>query len=787
MRCQGGRVGSARGDAVRAFLTYLTRHSPTPWTRYGVTIAAMLLVTLFRILVPLDAAPFLLYLPVVFLVSVALGRGPGDLASLLSALCAASFFVKPGAPWWRITTAQYVSLVEYVIVSAAMVRVCGALRGVLIDNEVARGRLQAIVDTVPVGILLAEAPSGRLVDRNRRMDDIVGAPGARTKTLEDYSRWRAFHADGRRVEAAEYPLALVIAGAREASLQVHYERRDGSRVWLDLAAAAIRDSAGAVTGAVVAVADIDATKSAEAAREHLLEEVDRRRLEAEEAREAAEAANRAKSAFLANMSHELRTPLSAVIGYAELLEEEAQELAQTVSMKDLGKIKSNAKHLLGLINDVLDLSKVEANKMETFLETIRVADFVREAAESVSTLVSNKNNTLVMDVPDDVGTMRSDAIKLRQCLFNLLSNACKFTEDGEVKVSVRREKTSDADWMRFAVEDTGIGMTAEQLARLFERFSQADESTTRRFGGTGLGLALSRAFAKLLGGDLTVTSQKGRGTCFNLRLPAMAPARVEVAAASEDNAEEAVGSGSLVLVIDDEASQRDLLTRFLQRQGYAVRTAVDGRSGLNLARSLKPRVVLLDVMMPDMDGWSVLKALKGDEDTASIPVVMVSFVADAATSSAMGAAAAVSKPVDWSRLKRILEPFRDADGDVLVVDDDADTRDRLRTVLERNGWTVREAGNGIEALDRVSEARPRLILLDLTMPVMDGFSFLERLRERPGCSNVPVVVLSARDMSSDERDKLVGADRVLRKDKTDLGTLALTLRSIQGEDTTAQS
>ena len=528
------------------------------------------------------------------------------------------------------------------------------------------------------------------------------------------------------------------------------------------------------------MSDVDARRRAEEAKEHLLEEVDQQRREAEAAKEAAEAANRAKSAFLANMSHELRTPLSAVIGYAELLEEEAEELEQTVSLRDLGKIKSNAKHLLGLINDVLDLSKVEANKMATFIETIEVAGFVHEAADTVSTLVDAKSNTLVLDVPDSVGEMRSDAVKLRQCLFNLLSNACKFTEKGRVTLRVRREKDdAGLEWLSFVVKDTGIGMSAEQLARLFQRFSQADESTTRKFGGTGLGLALSRAFAKLLGGDITVESEEGKGTSFALRVPAVAPAKGE--AAIEDFAGHDVkATGTLILVIDDEASQRELLTRFLQRQGYAVRAAADGRSGLDLARTLKPRVVLLDVMMPDMDGWSVLKALKADEATAAIPVVMVSFVADAPTSVAMGATAAVTKPVDWPRLKRILEPFRDAVGDVLVVDDDADTRDRLRVVLERNGWTVREAGNGIEALDRVREACPRVVLLDLTMPVMDGFSFLERLREEPGCSEVPVVVLSARDISTDERDKLAGADRILRKDSTDLATLATRLKGVAG-------
>ena len=504
-----------------------------------------------------------------------------------------------------------------------------------------------------------------------------------------------------------------------------------------------------------------------------------------EARDAAEEHSRAKSRFLANMSHELRTPLSAVIGYSEMLEEEAEELRQDSLLKDLGKIKSNAQHLLGLINDVLDLSKVEAEKMEVYAENIDVAEFVRDAAGTVDALVAKKGNTLVVEVAEDVGAARTDAVKLRQCLFNLLSNAAKFTEGGTISLGAAREfdAASDVDWLTFTVRDTGIGMNPEQVGRLFERFTQADESTTRNYGGTGLGLALTKAFSHLLGGDVTVESTEGRGTSFTLRIPAAAPEQVvEPLPTAPENQ---VGVGDLVLVIDDEANQRELMTRFLERQRFAVRTAGDGRTGLDLARALKPRAILLDVMMPEMDGWSVLAALKADPETACIPVVMVSFVADAALSASLGAVEAVPKPVDWTRLRTILDQFRAADGDVLVVDDDADMRHRVRTVLERNGWTVREAGNGREALDQVRHGVPRLVLLDLTMPVMDGFSFLDRLRVMPGCTDVPVVVLSARDVTAAERDRLSEADRVLRKGDASLQDIATELRKLDNRQTDA--
>ncbi|MCJ2132744.1 response regulator [Methylobacterium sp. J-026] len=436
-----------------------------------------------------------------------------------------------------------------------------------------------------------------------------------------------------------------------------------------------------------------------------------------------------------------------------------------------------------MINDVLDLSKVEAEKMELYPEDIDVAAFVMDAAATVEALVGKKGNVLVLDVADGVGRARTDAVKLRQCLFNLLSNAAKFTEGGTITLSAAREVDPAGDRLRFTVQDTGIGMNAEQVGRLFERFTHADESTTRNYGGTGLGLALSRAFAQLLGGDITVDSVEGEGTSFTLRVPAAPPEQaVEAAPAAPENQ---VTVGDLVLVIDDEANQRELMTRFLERQRFAVRTAGDGRTGLDLAKALKPRAILLDVMVPEMDGWSVLAALKADPETAGIPVVMVSFVADAALSASLGAVEAVPKPVDWARLRTILDQFRAADGDVLVVDDDADMRHRLRTVLERNGWTVCEAGDGSEALDRIRHGVPRLVLLDLTMPVMDGFSFLDRLRDLPGCAEVPVVVLSARDITAAERDRLSEADQILRKGDTSLLNIATESRKLDNRQTDA--
>ena len=637
------------------FLRLLSRRGLPAWVGYAAVAALIGVATVVRLLVPLDTAPFLLYLPAVFLISTAFGRGPGIAGAAASTVFAAFLFVRASGEA-HLTTAQVVALVQYVLISAGMILVCDALRRVLTENE---------------GLVA---------------------------TLNDAN----------------------------ASL-------------------------------TTSQATLEAAKA-----------------EAEAAMEAAEAANRAKSSFLANMSHELRTPLSAVIGYSEMMEEEVEDLGEGGLLKDIGKVKSNARHLLSLINDVLDLSKIEAGRMDTYAEEVDVADMVAEVKGTVGGLVARKNNRFVIDLGRDLGTMRTDVVKLRQCLFNLISNAAKFTEAGRITLGVRRS----GDGLEFRVADTGIGMTAEQLGRLFQRFAQADESTTRKFGGTGLGLALTRAFARLLGGDVSVESTPGAGTTFTLRLPAAMPSAGADAEPEPEAAPPTSGADrQTVLVIDDDPAQRELMSRFLERQGFAVRTAADGATGLALAREIRPRAITLDVMMPQMDGWSVLGALKADADVAAIPVVMVSFVNDAGLEAALGAADHLDKPVAWNRLKDVMDHLRGADGEVLVVDDDAGVRERLRATFERQGWTVTEAENGRVALDKVRHGPPRAVLLDLTMPVMDGFSFLHALRATPGCADLPVIVFSARDLSAADRARLDGAD-VLMSKADDLVAVAGELKAL---------
>jgi signal transduction histidine kinase/CheY-like chemotaxis protein/CHASE3 domain sensor protein len=477
------------------------------------------------------------------------------------------------------------------------------------------------------------------------------------------------------------------------------------------------------------------------------------------AKEAAEAANVAKSAFLANMSHELRTPLNAVILYSELLQEEAEDRGVAELIPDLEKIRVAGRHLLSLINSVLDLSKIEAGKMDLYLETFAVAKMVEDVAGTVQPLVEKKSNTLEVRCPPSVGDMHADLTKVRQILFNLVSNACKFTDKGSITLEVERRRERGRDEVHFRVADTGIGMTPEQVSKLFQPFTQADESTTRKYGGTGLGLTITRRFTEMMGGTIEVQSEQGKGTVFTVRLPAdMAPA----AALATTPSAGAAG----VLVIDDDSTVRDLMARFLAAEGVRPITAAGGEEGLRLARELQPGLIFLDVMMPGMDGWAVLTALKKEPALADIPVVMLSMVHEKEMGYMLGAAEYLTKPIDRDRLAVVLNKYAPSEpqAQVLIVEDDAATRQVLQRTLVKQGWTVAEAEHGGVALERMATHRPELILLDLMMPHMDGFEFLAELRQHPEWQSIPVVVLTSKDLTAEERQRLTGkVEKILQK------------------------
>jgi len=399
----------------------------------------------------------------------------------------------------------------------------------------------------------------------------------------------------------------------------------------------------------------------------LEEEVSHRKRAQEEllkAKQLAEEASRAKSTFLANMSHELRTPLNAIIGYSEMLEEEARESATAENVQDLQKIQSAGKHLLSLINDVLDLSKIEAGKMTLHLESFDISAMIEEIVSTLQPAIEKNKNILRLHLADDMGVMRADATKVRQILFNLLSNACKFTDHGIITVEVDQHTELGEDWIRLQVADTGIGISAKQKENLFQEFAQADTSIARKYGGTGLGLAISHRFVQLMKGRIGVESQPGQGSTFTVHLPAQAkmeavdPIHAEGAGDPPTLVSDVKTDRDTILVIDDDPAVRDLMSRFLGKLGFNVLTVGSGDEGLRLAKRVRPAVITLDVVMADCDGWSVLRKLKADSELSKIPVIMVTIVDNEAMGLDLGAANYLIKPVDRERLAVLIEKHR---------------------------------------------------------------------------------------------------------------------------------
>ncbi len=485
-------------------------------------------------------------------------------------------------------------------------------------------------------------------------------------------------------------------------------------------------------------------------------------------KQEAEAANLAKSRFLANMSHELRTPLNAIIGYGEMLQEEIADLGEVELSGDIEKIHLAGKHLLSTINDLLDISKIEAGRMELYTESFYLPNMVNDIVQTLQPLFTKNQDSLKIHYADNLGEMHADLTKTRQILLKMLSNASKFNEEaGMIYLEVLRETDADGkDWILFRVIDSGIGMDAEQKDKLFQVFTQADTSATRKYDGTGLGLAITHNFVQIMGGSINVDSELGQGSTFTVRLPAKVALLVQKRAPSSSQTDVAVlEEGGLVLVIDDELEVRKVLENYLSKQGYQVELADSGEEGLRLARKVLPDVIILDVMMPKMDGWEVLSYLKADAELARIPVIILSLIEDKSVGYSLGASDYLIKPVTREQLSKVLQKYHFSQTEssrlVMIIDDDPVNRDMAGRLFRKAGLRICKVEEARIALNYIQKTQPDLILLDLQMPEMDGFEFVTKLQQVYDA--IPVIVFSAKDITIEDRQRLNQVAKIFQK------------------------
>jgi signal transduction histidine kinase/CheY-like chemotaxis protein len=467
-----------------------------------------------------------------------------------------------------------------------------------------------------------------------------------------------------------------------------------------------------------------------------------------------------KTQFLANMSHELRTPLNSIIGFSRVILKGIDGPLTELQKTDLTSIHNSGQHLLSLINNILDLSKIEAGKMELNFEEVDLGPILKSVVSTAVALVKDKPVALHQEIPDDLPIVWADPTRMRQIILNLVSNACKFTDEGAITIRAQ----ADHEKITISVADTGIGVPEDKLGSIFEEFTQVDASTTRKVGGTGLGLPISRHFVEMHQGQIWVDSKPGRGSTFQFFIP-IKPSEEQPEPTANVPEGKMEGRNKVIVAIDDDPSVITLYERFLERQDYTVIGVNHKHDILTQIKNLAPSAILLDVLMPEKDGWSILRNLKEDTLTKDIPVVICSIVSDKNRGFSLGAADYLVKPIaeqDLLQALKHLESEPEKQGKVLVIDDQADDILLIRRILEVQArYKIIEASNGKQGLELVHNVNPDLIILDLMMPEMDGFKVVEALKDSDKTRSIPIIIVSAKELSPIEQQLLTGQVEVL--------------------------
>lgn len=480
--------------------------------------------------------------------------------------------------------------------------------------------------------------------------------------------------------------------------------------------------------------------------------------EAQETAERLKEVDRLKTEFLANMSHELRTPLNSIIGFSRVILKGIDGPLTEMQQTDLQAIYESGQHLLGLINSILDLSKIEAGKMELSFEPCNLKDIIRTVMSASVALVKDKPVELLQDVPEELPPIVADAQRIRQVLLNLMSNAAKFTDHGYIRLRVRHDEPNER--VIISVEDTGIGIPRESWDKVFEKFTQVDSSSTRRYGGTGLGLPISREFVRMHGGDIWLDSVVGQGSTFYVSLPIKGPSKEQQEKAQaererRERGEEEVEVRRVVLSVDDDPGVVHLFRRYLERRGYNVVGITRPEYVVEEAKRLRPYAITLDILMPNRDGWQIIQDLKSDPETRDIPIIVCSIVNEVGKGLSMGVSDYLVKPImEQDLLEALARLEAQAGARVLVVDDNEEDRRLLTRILTDAHYQVEQAAGGAQALAMIRQSPPALVLLDLMMPEVDGFAVLEALKSDESTRDIPIVVVTAKELTAQERELL---------------------------------